>query len=104
LPCPQVRQGQLLIQVRASLISAGTGRTLVEFSQGNLPQEARSQLDKVKQALDKIKKDGLMLTLAAVFRKLDKLLETGADKTAILAVMLRSRHYALQTDGTGVIM
>lgn len=32
LPCPKVGQGQILIQTRASLISAGTERMLVEVS------------------------------------------------------------------------
>jgi hypothetical protein len=49
----------VLIQTSRSLISAGTERMLVEFSKGNLIQKARSQPDKVKQVLDKIKADGL---------------------------------------------
>jgi threonine dehydrogenase-like Zn-dependent dehydrogenase len=32
VPYPQVGRGQVLIQTRASLISAGTERMLVEFS------------------------------------------------------------------------
>ena len=43
LPCPQVGHGQLLIQTRASLISAGTERMLVEFSQANLVRKAGQQ-------------------------------------------------------------
>ncbi len=77
VPCPQVGRGQVLIQTRASLISAGTERMLVEFSQANLIQKARQQPDKVKQVLDKIKTDGLMPTLEAVFRKLDEPLPLG---------------------------
>jgi len=77
VPCPQVGRGQVLIQTRVSLISAGTERMLVEFSRGNLIQKARSQPDKVKQVLDKIKTDGIMPTLEAVFRKLDEPLPLG---------------------------
>ncbi|HYW79556.1 MAG TPA: bi-domain-containing oxidoreductase, partial [Thermoguttaceae bacterium] len=77
LPCPQPTAGSVLIQTRASLISAGTERMLVEFSQANLIQKARQQPDKVKQVLDKIKTDGLMPTLDAVFRKLDEPLPLG---------------------------
>ena len=77
LPCPQVGRGQVLIQTRASLISAGTERMLVEFSKANLISKARQQPDKVKQVLDKIKTDGLMPTLEAVFRKLDEPLPLG---------------------------
>jgi predicted dehydrogenase/NADPH:quinone reductase-like Zn-dependent oxidoreductase len=77
VPCPQVGRGQVLIQTRASLISAGTEKMLVEFSKANLIQKARQQPDKVKQVLDKIKTDGLMPTLEAVFRKLDEPLPLG---------------------------
>ena len=77
VPCPQAGPGQILIQTRASLISAGTERTLVEFSKANLIQKARQQPDKVKQVLDKIKTDGLIPTLEAVFRKLDEPLPLG---------------------------
>ena len=55
VPCPQIGAGQVLIQTKASLISAGTERMLVEFSQANLIQKARQQPDKVKQVLDKMK-------------------------------------------------
>ncbi len=77
LPCPQPTDGSVLIQTRASLISAGTERMLVEFSRANLIQKARQQPDKVKQVLDKIKTDGLMPTLDAVFRKLDEPMPLG---------------------------
>ena len=77
VPCPLVGRGQVLIQTRASVISAGTERMLVEFSQANLIQKARQQPDKVKQVLDKMRTDGLMPTLEAVFRKLDEPLPLG---------------------------
>ncbi len=77
VPCPSAGRGQVLIQTRASLISAGTEKMLVEFSKANLIQKARQQPDKVKQVLDKIKTDGLMPTLEAVFRKLDEPLPLG---------------------------
>ncbi|MFC2108293.1 bi-domain-containing oxidoreductase [Candidatus Bipolaricaulota bacterium] len=77
LPCPSAGRGQVLIQTRASLISAGTERMLVEFSQANLLQKARQQPDRVKQVLEKINTDGLMPTLEAVFRKLDVPLPLG---------------------------
>lgn len=77
VPCPQAGRGQVLIQTRASLISAGTERMLVEFSQANLLQKARQQPEKVRQVLDKIRADGLLPTLETVFRKLDQPLPLG---------------------------
>ena len=77
VPCPQVGRGIVLIETRASLISAGTERMLVEFSQANLVQKARQQPEKVKQVLDKLRTDGILPTLEAVFNKLDEPLPLG---------------------------
>ena len=77
VPAPQVRTGHLLIQTSVSLVSAGTERMLVEFGHANLIQKARQQPDKIKMVLDKIKSDGLLPTLEAVFNKLGQPLPLG---------------------------
>ena len=59
-PMPAAVSGKVLIQSRASLISAGTERMLVEFGQASWIGKARSQPDKVRQVLDKIRTDGLL--------------------------------------------
>ena len=77
VPAPQVSRGKVLIQTTRSLVSLGTERMLVEFGRSNLISKARQQPDKVKQVLDKIKTDGLMPTLEAVFNKLGEPLPLG---------------------------
>jgi len=77
VPAPQVSRGSILIQTTRSLVSLGTERMLVEFGKANLVQKARQQPDKVRQVLDKIKTDGLMPTLEAVFNKLEQPLPLG---------------------------
>lgn len=77
VPCPQAGPGSVLIQTHSSLISAGTERMLTEFGKANLINKARQQPDKVKQVLNKIKTDGLLPTLEAVFRALDEPLPLG---------------------------
>lgn len=77
VPCPIVRPGHVLVQSTGSLISAGSERMLVEFGQASLIAKARSQPDKVKQVLDKIRTDGLLPTLETVFRRLDEPLPLG---------------------------
>jgi threonine dehydrogenase-like Zn-dependent dehydrogenase len=77
IPCPVTKGGHLLIKTTASLISAGTERMLVEFGRANLLQKARSQPDKVKQVLDKVRTDGLLPTLETVFARLDQPLPLG---------------------------
>jgi len=77
VPAPITRPGHLLIQTRRSLISAGSERLIVEFGKASLIAKARSEPEKVKQVLDKIKTDGLMPTLEAVFSKLDEPMPLG---------------------------
>ena len=77
VPAPGLSRGMVLIQTRASLISAGTERMLVEFGKASLIAKARSQPDKVKQVLEKIRTDGLLPTYEAVFSRLDEPLPLG---------------------------
>lgn len=77
VPAPIVSKGQVLIQTTRSLISQGTERMLVEFGKSNLISKARQQPDKVKQVLDKIKTEGILPTLEAVFNKLEQPLPLG---------------------------
>lgn len=77
VPAPQLSPGTVLIQTTRSLVSLGTERMLVEFGKSNLLSKARQQPDKVKQVLDKIKTEGLIPTLEAVFNKLGEPLPLG---------------------------
>lgn len=77
VPAPAVRPGHVLIQTSRSLVSLGTERMLVEFGNANLIQKARQQPDKVKMVLDKMRSDGLVPTLEAVFNKLGQPLPLG---------------------------
>lgn len=84
LPSPRVARGSVLIKTQASLISAGTERMLIEFGQANLWQKARSQPDKVKQVLEKLRSDGVVTTAEAVLRKLDQPLPLGYSNAGIV--------------------
>lgn len=77
VPVPNVKSGCVLIKTTRTLVSLGTERMLVEFGKANLIDKARQQPDKVKQVLDKLKTDGVMPTLEAVFNKLGQPLPLG---------------------------
>ena len=77
VPAPQVKSGYVLIRTTRTLVSLGTERMLVEFGKANLVDKARQQPDKVKQVLDKLKTDGVVPTLEAVFNKLNQPLPLG---------------------------
>ncbi len=77
IPVPQVGRGQVLIKTSRTLVSLGTERMLVEFGKANLIQKARQQPDKVRMVLDKVRSEGLIPTLEAVFNKLDQPIPLG---------------------------
>ena len=77
VPCPAVGRGKLLIGTTRTLVSAGTERMMIEFGKAGWIDKARQQPDKVRMVLDKIRTDGLMPTVDAVFNKLDQPLPLG---------------------------
>jgi len=77
VPAPNPKKGSVLIKTSCSLVSIGTERMLVEFGKSNLISKARQQPDKVRQVLEKIKAEGVVPTLEAVFNKLEQPLPLG---------------------------
>ena len=77
VPCPAAKRGQLLIRTSRTLVSVGTERMLVDFGKAGWIEKARQQPDKVRMVLDKMKTDGIMPTIEAVFNKLDQPLPLG---------------------------
>lgn len=77
VPVPRVGSKTVLIRTHRTLVSLGTERMLVEFGRSNLISKARQQPEKVKMVLDKMRADGVMPTLEAVFKKLDEPLPLG---------------------------
>lgn len=77
VPSPKSMKGHINIQTTKSLISVGTERMLVGFGKAGWVGKARSQPDKVKMVLEKVKTDGLAATYDAVKSKLDQPLPLG---------------------------
>jgi predicted dehydrogenase/threonine dehydrogenase-like Zn-dependent dehydrogenase len=77
VPAPGPRAGHLLIETSCTLVSAGTERMLVEFGKAGLLAKARQQPERVRDVLNKMRTDGVMPTLEAVFNKLDEPLPLG---------------------------
>src|SRR2546423_1635316 len=70
-PVPAASGASLVVESRATVVSAGTERMLVDFGRAGWLEKARRQPEKVKQVLDKVRTDGLAPTLEAVRAKLD---------------------------------
>lgn len=71
IPCPRRPAGAVLCQTSRTLVSLGTEKMLIDFGKAGWIAKARSQPDKVKQVLQKIRTDGLVSTIDAVRSKLD---------------------------------
>ncbi|HJN23963.1 MAG TPA: bi-domain-containing oxidoreductase [Rhodospirillales bacterium] len=95
VPAPKVRAGHLLVQTRASLISAGTERMAVEFASKTIAGKAKARPDLVKKVLAKAKRDGVGATMRTVLARLDEPLPLGysaAGRVAAIGQGLESAY------------
>ncbi len=84
VPTPKVRSNNFLIETTLSLVSVGTERMLAEFGKSSLVDKTRSQSEKVKQVIQKVKTDGLLTTLDAVNAKLNEPLPMGCSNVGVI--------------------
>ena len=87
VPDPAVRRGHLLVRTRASLISAGTERMVVEFARKNLAAKAKARPDLVRKVLEKAQRDGIAATIRAVMARLDEPLPLGYSAAAEIVAL-----------------
>src|SRR5574342_588260 len=87
VPVPTPREGQALVKVEASLVSAGTERMVVEFAEKSLVGKARSRPDLVKQVLDKARREGLVNTAQAAFNRLDQPMALGYSSAGTIVAL-----------------
>ncbi|MFN3491623.1 MAG: bi-domain-containing oxidoreductase, partial [Anaerolineales bacterium] len=87
VPVPTPRDGQALVKVSASLVSAGTERMVVEFAEKSLVGKARSRPDLVKQVLDKAKREGITPTVQAAFNRLDQPMALGYSSAGTIVAL-----------------
>src|SRR6476660_9898320 len=72
VPAPKLLEGCVLVQIAASLLSAGTERASAEFASKSLLQKARARPDLVREVINKASRDGLFSAIAAVRTRLDQ--------------------------------
>lgn len=77
VPAPALRAGGILVRNVASLISAGTEKSVVDFASRSMLGKARERPDLVKQTVDKLKRDGIGPTMRAVGARLDQPIPLG---------------------------
>ncbi|MEK9676862.1 MAG: bi-domain-containing oxidoreductase [Rhodospirillaceae bacterium] len=87
VPAPRAAKGELLVQTRASLISAGTERMVVDFAKKSLAAKAKARPDLVKKVLAKAKTDGIAATIKAVINRLDEPLPLGYSAAGVVIAL-----------------
>jgi predicted dehydrogenase/threonine dehydrogenase-like Zn-dependent dehydrogenase len=84
LPNPTRTTNQVLVANRASLISAGTEKMVMELAQKNLLGKARERPDQVKRVIQKIRSEGLFETVRQVREKLDQPIPLGYSSAGVV--------------------
>jgi len=84
VPKPIVQDNMILIKTKASLVSSGTERTLVNFAEKNLIGKAQSRPDLLKQVVEKAKRDGILTTLQSAGNRLDQPLPLGYSSAGVI--------------------
>ncbi|HEX6035566.1 MAG TPA: alcohol dehydrogenase catalytic domain-containing protein, partial [Anaerolineales bacterium] len=87
VPVPTPRDGQALVKVEASLVSAGTERMVVEFAEKSLLGKARSRPDLVKQVIDKARREGVVNTAQAALNRLDQPMALGYSSAGTIVAL-----------------
>jgi predicted dehydrogenase/threonine dehydrogenase-like Zn-dependent dehydrogenase len=71
VPVPRVRPGTVLVHNAVSIVSAGTERSVIRLAGQSLLGKARARPDLVREALNKMRRDGLRATVRESFRRLE---------------------------------
>jgi predicted dehydrogenase/threonine dehydrogenase-like Zn-dependent dehydrogenase len=84
VPSPTLDPETVLVQVRASLLSAGTERSKVETARASMVGKARARPDQVRQVVEKAKRDGVRETVETVRARLDQPTSLGYSAAGIV--------------------
>src|SRR3990170_5823390 len=87
VPVPALRPGMALVRTAASLVSVGTERMVVEFAEKGLVGKALSRPDQVRQVLDKVRREGVIPAMEAVFNRLDQPMALGYSSAGTIVAL-----------------
>src|SRR5437588_8140389 len=87
VPTPAVRPQGILVRTGASLVSAGTEKSVVDFAEKNMLQKARARPDLVRQTLDKAQREGVLTTIEAVRNRLEQPIALGYSSAGIVVAV-----------------
>lgn len=94
-PSPLAGSNNVVVETRATIVSAGTERMLVEFGRASLVDKVRQQPDKVRQVVSKARTDGIGPTIEAVRSKLAAPLALGYCHAGVVVDLGRNSPFAV---------
>lgn len=83
IPAPISRPGSVLVRNVCSLVSAGTEKSVLEFSKSNYLQKARQRPDLVRKVLQRAKNEGLWQTYQIVSNLIDQPIALGYSSAGV---------------------
>lgn len=83
IPTPIARPGSVLVRNVCSLVSAGTEKSVLEFSKSNYLQKARQRPDLVRKVLRRAKNEGLWQTYQVVSNLIDQPIALGYSSAGV---------------------
>ena len=83
IPPPIARPGSVLVRNVCSLVSAGTEKSVLEFSKSNYLQKARQRPDLVRKVLQRAKNEGLWQTYQIVSNLIDQPIALGYSSAGV---------------------
>ncbi|MCL4503944.1 MAG: Gfo/Idh/MocA family oxidoreductase [Deltaproteobacteria bacterium] len=84
VPEPVCKAGGVLVQTKASLISPGTEKLMIEMGQKSLLGKARARPDLVRQAWAKAQKEGFVSVFKEAMNRLDEPLPLGYSAAGVV--------------------
>ena len=75
---------ELLVEVRSSLISSGTERSMHKLAGSSLAEKARARPDLVRTVVDRARRDGIRSTVRAVRSRLDEDMPVGYSAAGVV--------------------
>ena len=84
IPQPIVKPGAVLVRNVCSLVSAGTEKSVLEFSKANYLEKARKRPDLVRKVLNRAKNEGLWQTYKIVSNLIDQPIQLGYSSAGIV--------------------
>ncbi|MGQ0590668.1 MAG: bi-domain-containing oxidoreductase [Sphingosinicella sp.] len=84
-PAPRASLFSALVRTRVSLISAGTEKQIADIAKASLVGKAIARPDLVRQAINKMRTEGLVPTARKIFAKLDTPIPLGYSLAGVVA-------------------